>query len=72
MPTSDAPLFLADDVIVVPFPYPDRFAEKRRPAVVVSGSQLAAAGFLWVVIEFALAFFCRAHIPAANPWLTRP
>lgn len=30
------------DVVVVPFPYADRLAEKRRPAVVVSSERLYA------------------------------
>lgn len=38
------------DVIVVPFPYTQRLAEKRRPALVVSNGALAAEGFLWVAM----------------------
>lgn len=49
MPTSDA-RYAAGDVIVVPFPYSDRLAEKRRPALVVSSPRLAAMGFIWVVM----------------------
>lgn len=38
------------DVVVVPFPYSDRLAEKRRPALVVSNRRLAAQGFVWVTM----------------------
>jgi mRNA interferase MazF len=49
------PIFEAGDlppgtVVVVPFPYSDRLAEKRRPAVVVSGPTVAAAGFVWIAM----------------------
>jgi mRNA interferase MazF len=32
------------DVVVVPFPFSDRAAEKRRPALVLSGSEFNDAG----------------------------
>ncbi|MDB5426263.1 MAG: type toxin-antitoxin system PemK/MazF family toxin [Phenylobacterium sp.] len=39
------------DVVVVPFPYSDRLAEKRRPALVVSAVALGAdLERLWVVM----------------------
>ena len=39
------------DVVVVPFPYSDRLAEKRRPALVVSSENFnAETGLLWVVM----------------------
>ena len=39
------------DVVVVPFPYSDTLAEKRRPAVVVSVSGLEAdLGLLWLAM----------------------
>jgi mRNA interferase MazF len=38
------------DIVVVPFPYADRLAEKRRPALVVSAPPVAALGMLWVVM----------------------
>lgn len=50
MPTSRNAAFAAGDIVVVPFPYADRMAEKRRPALVVSGSQLAPFGLLWVAM----------------------
>ena len=40
----------AGTVIVVPFPYSDRHAEKRRPALVVSSASLAGDGLLWVIM----------------------
>ena len=43
--------FAPFDVIVVPFPYSDRLAEKRRPALVVSAPALSVdLGRLWVVM----------------------
>jgi mRNA interferase MazF len=50
MPTSSSPAYRPGDVVVVPFPYSDRLAEKRRPALVISGRALAAAGFVWVAM----------------------
>lgn len=47
MPTSE---YVPGDVVVVPFPYSDRFAEKRRPALVISDECLLSAGFLWIVM----------------------
>jgi mRNA interferase MazF len=35
---------------VVPFPYSERLAEKRRPALVVSSEALGSEGFLWVAM----------------------
>ena len=48
MPTSEAPDLPAGTVVVVPFPYSDSSAEKRRPAVVVSGAAVAATGHAWI------------------------
>jgi mRNA interferase MazF len=43
--------FASFDVVVVPFPYADRLAEKRRPAIVVSDSALEAQyGLVWVAM----------------------
>ncbi|NVO12895.1 MAG: type II toxin-antitoxin system PemK/MazF family toxin [Rhodoplanes sp.] len=51
MPTSDPGTAYARwDVVVVPFPYADRLAEKRRPALVISNSRLAALGLVWVAM----------------------
>lgn len=39
------------DVVVVPFPYVDRLAEKRRPALVVSAPLLAERyGLVWLAM----------------------
>ncbi|HTE76191.1 MAG TPA: type II toxin-antitoxin system PemK/MazF family toxin [Xanthobacteraceae bacterium] len=38
------------DVVAVPFPYADRLAEKRRPALVISNHKLAAHGLIWVAM----------------------
>lgn len=45
------PTFLRGEVVKVPFPYTDRATRQRRPALVVSGSDLEADhGLLWVVM----------------------
>lgn len=41
-------VFQPGEVVVVPFPYSDRFAEKRRPALVVSNE--GVQGYVWVVM----------------------
>ena len=50
MATSSRAAYAAGDVVVVPFPYADRLAEKRRPALVVSGPRLASFRLLWVAM----------------------
>ncbi|MGB3830772.1 MAG: type II toxin-antitoxin system PemK/MazF family toxin [Mesorhizobium sp.] len=56
MPTSEVRIprqwdVMVGDVVVLPFPYADRLAEKRRPAVVVSLPSLAQKhGIVWVVM----------------------
>ena len=43
--------YLPYDVVVVPFPYSDRLAEKRRPALVVSAAGLVTGrGLIWVAM----------------------
>jgi mRNA interferase MazF len=42
--------FDAFDIVVVPFPYADRLAEKRRPALVISNRRLAPFGLIWVAM----------------------
>jgi mRNA interferase MazF len=42
--------FDAFDIVVVPFPYADRLAEKRRPALVISNRKLAPFGLIWVAM----------------------
>ncbi|HEU4987954.1 MAG TPA: type II toxin-antitoxin system PemK/MazF family toxin [Rhizobiaceae bacterium] len=47
MPTSDIPE--AGSIAVLPFPYADRLAEKRRPALVISPPAMALDhGIVWV------------------------
>ncbi|WP_156376183.1 type II toxin-antitoxin system PemK/MazF family toxin [Methylobacterium sp. Leaf117] len=43
-------MLAAGAVVVVPFPYSDRLAGKRRPAVVVSGPAVAETGFVWIAM----------------------
>ena len=51
MPTSKAKAkYRFGDVVVVPFPYSDRHAEKRRPALVVSNERVAKSGYIWLVM----------------------
>ena len=38
------------DIVAVPFPYADRFAEKRRPALIISTRRLAPFGLVWVAM----------------------
>ena len=46
MAASDHIRFDPFDIVVVPFPYADRLAEKRRPALVISNRKLAAHGLV--------------------------
>jgi mRNA interferase MazF len=50
MPTSKRLSYRSGDVVVVPFRYSDRFAEKRRPALVVSNEKLRAEGMIWLIM----------------------
>jgi len=65
------------DIVVVPFPYADRLAEKRRPALVISNRKLAAHGVLWVAMitsaenepwssDVAITDHTRAGLPAPS------
>jgi mRNA interferase MazF len=80
MPQSDQ-RFDPFDVVIVPFPYADRLAEKRRPALVISNRKLAAHGLVWVAMitsadnepwasDIAIADLNRAGLPA--PSVVRP
>jgi mRNA interferase MazF len=42
--------FSAFDVVIVPFPYADRLAEKRRPALIISGPKLTSYDLIWVAM----------------------
>ena len=81
MPTSERERFAAFDIVVVPFPYADRLAEKRRPALVISGPRLGAYGLLWVAMitsaenepwpsDVTIPDLRRAGLPA--PSVVRP
>ncbi|WP_424592601.1 type II toxin-antitoxin system PemK/MazF family toxin [Bradyrhizobium sp.] len=67
----------AFDVVVVPFPYADRLAEKRRPALVISSRRLAPFGLIWVAMitsadnapwpcDVIIADLTRAGLPAPS------
>jgi mRNA interferase MazF len=69
------------DIVVVPFPYADRLAEKRRPALVISNRKLAIQGLVWVAMitsaeneawssDIAISDLKRAGLPA--PSVVRP
>ena len=50
-PSNRSSGFTSFDVVVVPFPYSDRLAEKRRPAIVVSDPALQARyGLVWIAM----------------------
>lgn len=50
MPSSDL-VVRQWDIVIVPFPYADQLAEKRRPALVVSGHDFnKQTGLLWVAM----------------------
>jgi mRNA interferase MazF len=77
MATSETERFAAFDIVVVPFPYADRLAEKRRPALVVSNHKLAAHGLAWIAMitsadneawpsDVAIADLKRAGLPAPS------
>jgi mRNA interferase MazF len=79
--TADNTRFAPYDVVVVPFPYADRLAEKRRPALVISNRRLAAHGLVWLAMitsadneqwgsDVAIADLDRAGLPA--PSVVRP
>ncbi len=81
MEASDRATFDAFDVVVVPFPYVDRLAEKRRPALVISNRKLAGHGVMWLAMitsadnapwpsDVAITDLIRAGLPA--PSVVRP
>lgn len=77
MAVSDRKRFAAFDVVVVPFPYADRLAEKRRPALIVSGAKLTPYDLIWVAMitsaenerwpcDVVIADLARAGLPAPS------
>ena len=77
MTASDNPRYDAFDIVVVPFPYADRLAEKRRPALVISNRKLAVHGLIWVAMitsadneawssDVAITDLKRAGLPAPS------
>ncbi len=77
MTTAADERFDAFDVVVVPFPYADRLAEKRRPALVISNRKLAVHGLVWVAMitsaenepwssDVMIADLKRAGLPAPS------
>jgi mRNA interferase MazF len=69
--------FAPFDIVVVPFPYADRLAEKRRPALVISNHKLAALGVIWVAMvtsadneswagDVTITDLRRSGLPAAS------
>ncbi|MGO9698480.1 MAG: type II toxin-antitoxin system PemK/MazF family toxin [Xanthobacteraceae bacterium] len=81
MAASDEQRYEPFDVVVVPFPYADRLAEKRRPALVISNRKLALYGLVWVAMitsadnepwssDVAISDLRRAGLPA--PSVVRP
>jgi mRNA interferase MazF len=81
LPISEATIYAPGDVVVVPFPYSDRLAEKRRPALVVSNARLAEQGLVWLAMitsarqsavpyDAPIADLAAAGLPA--PSLVRP
>lgn len=67
MQTSE-PALRQWDVVVLPFPYADRLAEKRRPGVVVSKAALARDhGIVWVaMITSAVNAGWQCDIPLSD------
>jgi mRNA interferase MazF len=69
--------FDAFDIVVVPFPYADRLAEKRRPALVISNRKLTPFGLIWVAMitsadnvpwpcDVSIPNLARAGLPAPS------
>ena len=76
-PSSANSRFDVFDIVVVPFPYADRLAEKRRPALVISNRRLAPFGLIWVAMitsaanapwscDVTIVDFVRAGLPAPS------
>jgi mRNA interferase MazF len=81
MASSERKRFTAFDVVIVPFPFADRLAEKRRPALIISGPKLAPYDLIWVAMitsaenepwpgDVPISDLDRAGLPA--PSVVRP
>ncbi len=78
MTTKPIVRFKPFDVVAVPFPYADRAAEKRRPAVVVSAPEVEREhGLIWLAMitsadnpswpcDIAIADLTAAGLPHAS------
>ena len=65
---TSGPLYSPGDVLVVPFPYSDRLARKRRPALVVSNAEIHASGMIWVVMITSAQNAAQPHdVAIADP-----
>jgi len=74
--------FAQGEILVLPFPYSDKLAEKKRPAVVISKPALERThGLVWVAMitsdrgapradDILISNIARAGLPA--PSLVRP
>jgi len=81
-PSNRSDAFSTFDVVIVPFPYADRLAEKRRPAIVVSTAEITRKyGLAWLAMvtsadnrawdcDIAVSDLKSAGLPA--PSLVRP
>jgi mRNA interferase MazF len=59
--------FAPGDVVVVPFPYTDALAEKRRPVVVVSSPLLQRDhGLVWLVMITSTSKGWRGDVPITD------
>lgn len=55
------------DVVVVPFPYSDALAEKKRPAVVVSSRQLERDhGLVWLAMITSTSRLWKGDVPVTD------
>lgn len=77
LPDAPSQRFDPFDIVVVPFPYADRLAEKRRPALVISNRKLTPFGLIWVAMitsaenaswscDVAIDDLARAGLPAPS------
>jgi mRNA interferase MazF len=77
MPGSEGGRFNSFDVVIVPFPYSDRLAEKRRPALVISNRRLQSHGIVWLAMITSAGkrhgqATCRSPIAGVRGFLPPP